>query len=240
MNRHAKYERMLTFPHDLLPDERAQLDRHLNDCCSCRFTANYYSQHEELLRPLAQIRPPATLRGAVLSAADEYPARFRGHRPRLFLVSVLTAALLGLGLQAAGPMASAAISHLPFVGTPRYKGQGYTSKALYMLTPQPVPPGTVSEQQAISVALRHAEVAPWGKLPPNVQVSARFGIYSDVTYDAGPAWIVIFSGPAINIENDDGGIPLPGEPPYVEPPADHSDVVVIDGKTGQFMEEIVS
>ncbi len=83
-------------------------------------------------------------------------------------------------------------------------------------------------------------MAPWAKLPANVQVTARFGIYSDVTYDAGPAWIVTFSGPGVNIENDDGGIPIPREPSYVEPPADHSDIVVVGGKTGQFLEEIVS
>lgn len=240
MNRHAKYERMLTFPEDLLPDEHTQLDRHLDECHSCRSTADRYSRHEALLRPLAQARTPATLRGAVLSTVDEPASRFRGHRRRLVLVSVLTASLVGLGLPVAGPLASAAISHLPFVGTPRYKGHGYTSKALYTITPRPIPPGTVGEQQAISIALRHAEVAPWGKLPPNVQVTARFGIYSDVTYDSSPAWIVTFSGPGVNIENDDGGIPLPGAPPYVQPPPDRSDTVVIDGKTGQFLEEIVS
>jgi hypothetical protein len=94
----------------------------------------------------------------------------------------------------------------------------------------------VSKEAATAEALRHASVAPAGQLLPDVTVEARFGLYADQAFKTRPVWLVTFSGPGVNVPINDGPGPRPGENPVPAPTA-HTDVVVIDGATGSYLEE---
>ena len=85
---------------ELTVEEERELERHLEECSTCRRELDRARQTHNLLRQLAADEPPAELKGRVLRRVrDEVPTRSGG---RWFWVSaaaaLLVVAVLGVGL----------------------------------------------------------------------------------------------------------------------------------------------
>lgn len=104
--------------------------------------------------------------------------------------------------------------------------------------PQTPPPGMVSKATAVRAATRFAFGQSATHAPSGVRTRAYFGLYTDTIYTSLPVWIVRFWGPGLDLEGSGGGMPLPGTP-YCEPRAAHEELVVVDGRTGKYLEGTV-
>jgi hypothetical protein len=76
----------------------------------------------------------------------------------------------------------------------------------------------ITDQMAVEIAMRQSGIGPKGKLPPGVQVAARFGSFSNdvlarrwpgepmkLLYQDRPAWLVTFFGPGLAIPSHGRG-----------------------------------
>jgi sugar lactone lactonase YvrE len=149
----------------------------------------------------------------------------RGRWYRRFLALVVLAAIVTAALHGGHSHASA----LSLAGISR---SGDTFQ------PQAPPPGAVSKAIAIGAAVHFAFGQAATHVPSGVRTRAYFGLYSDTIYRHRPVWIVRFWGPGLDLEGSGGGMPLPGTP-YCAPPVAHEELVVVDGKTGKYLEGTV-
>ena len=90
-------------------------------------------------------------------------------------------------------------------------------------------PYVLNEAQAVRAAMIHTVVGSHGKLPPAVRLTARLGSFSGVDQ----AWLVTISGPGVSVISP---ADLVGEIHPTTTPLLHSETVVVDGRTGAFVE----
>jgi hypothetical protein len=118
----------------------------------------------------------------------------------------------------------------------RHLEQSYVSDPPFIFTERPVEPGTIAEQEAITIALRNTSVAPLSKMASGATITARFGTFADTSYTDRSAWVISFAGPGISIAPT-GPAHLPGRmQAQVAPPMDHNESVILDAKTGLVIE----
>jgi hypothetical protein len=133
---------------------------------------------------------------------------------------------------AASIAVSAWPSHATVASTLRFTNTGKTFHQ------EPVSPSMVSQGTAILAALHFADAAAGDQVPADVNVRAYFGIYTDSLISTRPVWVVRFWGPGIGFTGSGGPPPQPGTP-YCEPAVTREVLVVVDAKTGKYLEAMV-
>jgi hypothetical protein len=171
-------------------------------------------------------------------------------KPRVALVGVGLAACATLFLGKGGHIhASTAQADRPTISVPAPEVFGMHLTAI----PVPgnrhpvLPNGSsgITRDEAVDVALGFTTGAQNHKLRPNVDVLARYGIFSDdersqrsatgdiqALYQNRPVWLVTFYGPGV-VEAPMGSY-APGTPNPLK--YHHEDNVVVDAATGQMLE----
>jgi NHL repeat len=149
------------------------------------------------------------------------------HRPRH--VQLLRLTVLGVVL-----LITLADARQPASATVQAVGRGSGDT----FQPQSPPPGAVPKGTAIRAAIHFAFGQASTHVPSGVRTRAYFGLYTDTIYSDRPVWIVRFWGSGLELYGTGGGMPMPGTP-YCAPPAAHEELVVVDGKTGKYLEGTV-
>ena len=87
----------------------------------------------------------------------------------------------------------------------------------------------LSEAAAVRTALAHSVIGSDRRLPPQVKVAAHLGGYPGVN----TAWLVTISGPGVSVISP---LALTGQIHANKLPLLHRETVVVDGRTGAFIE----
>jgi hypothetical protein len=137
--------------------------------------------------------------------------------------------------------------HAPLEPT-RRMDSGYTAHTAFTFSPTPVSANAVAESQAAAEARLFADAFPSTQIPANINESVFFGHYSSPAFLTRLVWLVVYSGPGVNIAVDTihriPGVDLVAKrtkgissSSYSSPPVVHQEAIAVDAATGQFMED---
>src|SRR5437588_1942267 len=99
--RHQQMQAMLAAGGELTVNDQVFLSRHLESCGDCRRLADLLAENRLRLRSLAQTRPPAELRSAVVSAAEGSQEALTSWAPVALAFLIVPATLIAIAVMIA-------------------------------------------------------------------------------------------------------------------------------------------